>query len=402
VRLAARLGCALALVLGLMPALAHAHTRSMSFAIWSIDGRDGSVRLELSELDRTVIQATVAAAQPHSWQAHLPRQVQLYDAAGPCVPEPASLQSLSAPPGQLRVGWRVRCSRSDGPRRVRSELLFDAVPSHVQLATVRFASGRAAVDVVLTNAQRDATLEATAQPGPTAWRAAARYVGLGIEHIVTGWDHLVFLVALLLLARSLRQVAAAVTGFTLGHSVTLSLAVLGYARPDLRAVEALIGLSVALVAAENVWLSQRRRSPTLPVVTVAAVGLSAMAAALWRTELALAVAGVGLFAACSFGLLGKLSRPHALRWAVAALFGLVHGFGFAGALEGLAPTTEQLALSLASFNAGVELGQLGCVALLWPLLVLLRRRGLEGSVVQWGSATAAALGTYWFIGRAFS
>ena len=85
----------------------------------------------------------------------------------------------------------------------------------------------------------------------TAPNTLASYVSLGTLHIATGWDHLAFVVALLLLAGSLREVASLVTGFTIGHSLTLGLAVLGVVRPDTIAVEVLIGFSIALVAAAS-------------------------------------------------------------------------------------------------------------------------------------------------------
>lgn len=98
-----------------------------------------------------------------------------------------------------------------------------------------------------------------------------RHVPLGVEHILSGWDHVIFLLALLLMATSLRSALVVVTGFTVGHSVTLALATLGFASPDIATVEALIGLSIVLVAVENIWLAEGRGSPVVPRARVAAL-----------------------------------------------------------------------------------------------------------------------------------
>ena len=107
------------------------------------------------------------------------------------------------------------------------------------------------------------------------WVAFSSFVILGIEHILSGWDHLVFLGVLLLMAGLLFEVVAVVTGFTVGHSITLACAVLGWATPQTAGVEALIGLSIALVAVENHWLLGERRGFLLPCVSVGAIFIMA-------------------------------------------------------------------------------------------------------------------------------
>jgi hypothetical protein len=228
------------------------------------------------------------------------------------------------------------------------------------------------------------------------------YVALGVEHILTGWDHLAFVVALLLLAGTLGEVAALVTAFTVAHSLTLGLATLGWVQPSAAAVEALIGFSIALVAAENGWiLSGRDR--VVPVAVVGGLLLMMLlpGAAVSRA----ALLGLALFSLCHFGLLRVSERPARLRAAVAFGFGLVHGFGFAGILSALELPVERLVPALFGFNVGVELGQLGVVALVWPLLRLLARLA-AGRPARWvaeaGSAAICGLGLYWFLTRSFA
>jgi hypothetical protein len=230
------------------------------------------------------------------------------------------------------------------------------------------------------------------------------YVALGVEHIWTGYDHLAFLLALLLLRTSLGEVARIVTGFTVAHSVTLGLATLGYLRPDTAPIEALIGLSIAIVAVENIWLSAGR-GRLLPVGVGGGLALLAAASAAGYGRIpSLTLAGLALFALCYFALLDRLARPLALRWAIAFIFGLVHGFGFAGVLAEAHLPADRVAAALLGFNAGVELGQLAVIVVVWPLLVRLARldaERLNGALFEAGSAAVFALGLFWFLTRTY-
>jgi hydrogenase/urease accessory protein HupE len=147
------------------------------------------------------------------------------------------------------------------------------------------------------------------------WAQIGRFLLLGVEHILTGYDHIAFLLALIVVAPSLREVLPIITAFTAAHSITLLLAALQVARLDARIVEPAIALSICWVAVENL-----------------------------------------------------LRKKAAHRWAVTFCFGLVHGFGFASVLRELVVGSSDLVVSVVSFNAGVELGQLAIFAVMLPLL----------------------------------
>jgi hypothetical protein len=235
----------------------------------------------------------------------------------------------------------------------------------------------------------------------TPSHSIARYLALGIEHIVTGWDHLAFLAGLLVLAASLRDVLVLATGFTIAHSVTLAVSVLGVARPDGPAVEALIGFSILLVAAENVWLVAGRGRAVPAAVLALLAALVVLRAAGHGGITQATLGGLVVFTAAHFGLLAAGRHPARLRAAVAFGFGLIHGFGFAGILHEAALPTGAIVPALLGFNAGVELGQIGAIALAWPVLAIVRRPGWERPVVEAVSAALAGLGAFWFVGRAF-
>jgi hydrogenase/urease accessory protein HupE len=142
---------------------------------------------------------------------------------------------------------------------------------------------------------------------------------LGVEHILTGADHLVFLLGLILVGGRLRSLVGVVSAFTLAHSITLALATLSIFAPSPRLVEPAIALSIAYVGVENLFVKDASK-----------------------------------------------------RWRITFPFGLIHGFGFAAALREIALPRAQIPIALVSFNLGVEIGQLGVLAIALPLTVAAR------------------------------
>ena len=168
------------------------------------------------------------------------------------------------------------------------------------------------------------SFEIAASPAP--FDVGATYFGLGVEHILTGVDHLLFVLALVLLVQGWRRLLATITAFTVAHSITLAAAVLGPIDVPRPPVEALIALSIALVAVEVI-----RRDEARPGFTA--------------------------------------ERP----WIVAFAFGLLHGLAFADALRSVGLPDGAIPLALLFFNLGVEAGQVAFVAVVMPVLFVVRR-----------------------------
>jgi hydrogenase/urease accessory protein HupE len=190
---------------------------------------------------------------------------------------------------------------------------------------------------------------------PTWTQTAATYLGLGVEHILLGIDHLLFVLALLLLVRGWRQVIVTITAFTLAHSITLAAATFGFVYVPQRPVEAVIALSIVLVAAE---LVHRER--------------------------------------------GRPSLAQQWPWAIAFTFGLLHGFGFAGALNEIGLPQQAIPLSLLFFNIGVEIGQILFIVAVYAVWALSRRLlvGLPKPITSYGPAyIIGTLAAFWTIER---
>ena len=403
IRSARRRWCA-ALALGLTflgVGEARAHTRSVSYASWRLEGDGAQVRLRipLLELSRLAFDPHFDTRSGGRAALYLAERVSLSRGDTRCEPvEPPIAET--APKGWAHFFWRVRC-KTAGPASVESRALLEVAPSHMHFARVA-APGVDVRERVLTEADSRWRFENTAEREGAEGTSFAEYVVLGVEHIVTGWDHLAFVLALLLLARRVREVAALVTSFTLAHSVTLGLAVLGWVRPDGHAVEALIGYSIALIAAENAWLlgGRGRVVPAVSVLGMTVLGVVALFGV--GNVGPVVLLGLALFTGCHFALLDRVAAPGRLRAAVAFAFGLVHGFGFAGVLAEMALPAARLVPALFGFNVGVELGQLAVVALVWPALLWLARSSPDRGALrlaEWGSAAICGLGLFWFVTR---
>lgn len=409
----------LAFALGplLAPAPAVGHARSVSYSGWHLD-EDGArvqVRVSLLELSRLGIPLPVepgltAQDETEAVGRYLADHLALSSGGERCDPTgPPAARPTDT--GWVQYRWKVAC-RVSGQRTIQTSILLDAAPSHLHFArlTVPAAEGGPTriLERVLSEAAPSWALPSSDATGEGTQHLAGTSVGdyllLGVEHILSGWDHLAFVLALVLLARSLGEVARLVTGFTVAHSITLALAVLRWVEPQTGPVEAVIGFSVALIAAENGWLLGGRGWAIPGVATVGLIGAAALAAAGIGSLPVLTFLGLALFTASHFGLLHVARDPGLLRVLLAFAFGLVHGFGFAGVLAEMALPTDRLAAALLGFNVGVELGQLAVVALLWPLLSLLRRvaNGRPHRIfAELAGAGVCGVGLFWFVTRAF-
>jgi hypothetical protein len=408
----ALLGCGLAIAGGAVDAAAHG--RSTSTSVWSL--APGPVpsarvlaRVRVSDLHRAVAEAAgltafEIAVRPEAEaavDAYLTEHVALYAGASRCPVRGPVAAAPSADPTHVARRWRVECL-TPGTPVLRVDAFFEVVPQHLHLARATLPEGEVVERIFVLESPSHA-LGSPGSGGGESGAGFGDYLRLGIEHIATGADHLLFLLALLLVGVSVWEVATIVTGFTVAHSMTLALGVLGVVEPRSAAIEALIGLSIAVVALENfaetVGAATRRG---ILAVIAGGLGLAALGAAWGAVAVpALTLIGIAVFALCYLELIRHVARPGRLRWFVAFVFGLVHGFGFAGLLTEVGLPPDRIAPALLGFNLGVEIGQIVLVSLAWPLLRALERGGRARRirVVQWCSAPIVAAGLYWFLSR---
>lgn len=388
------------------PCLAEAHERSVSYLEIATDpgGADLALRIDGRDLTRPRPAAAAAGSQEGILRA-VASALTLRRGGGPCDIEAGPVAAPSAE-GRRVLRWRLACPDS-GSLEVDSDLPGLLRTPHLCFVRLR---GTAEGEFVLHTERRlwrqaDAAGSGASRTPPGG---PSDMVRLGVEHIAGGWDHLLFVVGLVVVAVSLSEVVVVVTAFTVAHMTTLALAALELVAPAAAPVEALIALSIALLAVENLTFrgpgAASRVQPALRSLgLVLAPALVAALAGLGRVGLA-PLAGTALFAAAYFVLASRRPDDRRLRWLVAFVFGLLHGLGFAGALFETGWSDQAVTVALLAFNAGVEIGQLLFVVLLWTLLGLLGvRADKQGRrlLVEPVSVLMLAAAAAWYTTRTF-
>ncbi|MET0651882.1 MAG: HupE/UreJ family protein [Hyphomicrobiaceae bacterium] len=318
------------------PAVAH-KGGTTGYATVSVAGQ--TVRYALSLLANGSISGD-AARDLRDFAAAVTRHVAVEADGAACSGVPAEMRPPSAGRASIEVVVLYACAAPIRHLSIRDGI--DAVlgADHHTIADIQWPGG--AKQVVFEKEHRLVSIAITgnAAPGRRAAGTFVSYLGLGVEHILLGFDHLLFVVALILPGGRLLSLVAIVTAFTVAHSITLALSVLGLVTLPTQIVEPVIALSIAYVAFENLTMKS------------------------------------------------VVSR----RWAVSFLFGLVHGFGFAGALAEVGLPASGLAAALVGFNLGVEAGQALIIGVLLPLIIWLQRFPWEPRLTKVSSIAIMAVG----------
>ena len=399
----------LACLLALSAAPAAAHNKSLSFSSWLWGGKQIEVSFTTPARDVTLLPEYRRSGDlGQALAEHVTKHLRLTQINTPCRLD-MPFSRAGARDGYVRVSGRYVCFDDSTAVRIDNNAFFNLAASHVHFAQLALAGQdrTKAAELLFTATQRQHFIRADNDGRLTGQQALSdsftSYFMLGIEHILSGWDHLAFVLCLVLVSTGRRQTVWLVTGFTVGHSITLALAALGLVVPNSAAVEALIGLSIAIVAVESV-ISRRGQMPVfgfiLTGVLFAASGLAVLVGSLLPLG---AWAGLMLF--CLTYCLLHDAPQTARRYAPAltAAFGLVHGFGFGGLLTDIGLPQDNLLLGLLGFNLGVEAGQL---LVLLPVLLFgpILMEELSGWRLRWhelGASLLTGYGTFLFVTRAF-
>jgi hypothetical protein len=365
---------------------AQAHGGDTSYVVLTPHGAtlDGVLNLDLFDAEGAlqVSRTDLAAGRQRQIIAdHLVAHLSLSDETGPCPIEPApDSLTIDMPTTRVFMKFVARCARPPARLDVKFTILFDVMgPGYLGIVTLADAGHPAtlmftkwqptgSLGVLPPSAPADASgpSPSTGKRGRErwSWRGLVAAIRIGIGHIWSGADHMLFLLALLMtsvlvrtpdgwtprpdLRGAITDVAKIVTGFTLTHSITLTLAALGLLRPAARIIEPAIAASVAIAAIDNLRPFLRGR-----------------------------------------------------KWIIASSLGLLHGFGFASALNELALPEGTLVMTLCGFALGVETGQFIFVLAFVPLAFRLRAtRFYQRGIVRGGSLLIALVALVWMVERA--
>ena len=350
-------GFCLSLALALFPGLVEAHAIGLSSGEYRIEDQRLVATLAFArtewlavipeldvDADGDLSSGEIIAGKAALGEVLLPG-VEVRSAGSAC---PGKVNRIEAIEGNgLEIESSYECPASDRVFEVKLTLFDKLSFGHRHLA--HQASTPADATQVLFQTQPEFLVSSDSSLSPAATDVASVFQ-LGVSHILTGYDHLVFLLGLILVGRRLMPLMILVSAFTAGHMLSFGLAALDLVVPDPGLIEPAIALTIAYVGVEN-WLVK------------------------------------------------DLSH----RWVLAFPFGLLHGFGFGGAMRELSVPSDQLLSSLISFNLGVEAGQLAVLAILLPTLWWLRKASLfERYGTQILSSLIVVAGVGWFVERVWA
>ena len=381
---------------------ATAHTRSESHSVWEINGQNVDLVMTIPGIEINRLATGNQAPSDDQVKDYL--QARVYPIAGGrrCAVVPP-IETLSATAGFHKYDFTFRCATAQN-LAIHSAAFVDLVASHTNFAQVQNAASGEFTEQLITAEHQ--TVEVTGGEGSRLQTAGfLEFIRMGMMHIFTGIDHMSFLLGLVLISRRLRDLVFVVTGFTIGHSLTLALAVTGVLRPHAEYIDALVALTIALIGAENIVVQTKQPVP----VALAVGGALLLMAVLGWLGLgglpSLLLLGAGLFTANYLMISGRLRDAGRLRILITLVFGLIHGFGFAADLLQLQLPTHRLAELLVGFNLGVEIGQLMLVVgatLLVLTLTRLRWTLPRPIVVDVASTFLVGLGVFWFVSRSYA
>ncbi len=340
------------------PSTSFAHTvKSQGYSILNIKGKTIDYELFIDQIDMLeqfdtnkdkYLENEELSLQKERIEAVLQKDLRIEVDSKPLTMEMLSMEVVEKA-SHIGVLFKLRLTADEAIEQfnLHYNLMFEDSPLHTNVLLVH--SGEYFYQNILDTKNKDVQITIT-QPEtiaqPESESVLWKYFVLGIEHILTGYDHLLFLVSLVLIATRFKDALKIVTAFTIAHSITLFLVASGRIHVISSWVEALIALTICYVAVENIFVQKAK----------------------WR-------------------------------WLLTALFGLIHGMGFAGALAETGLPKSNLIGSLLTFNLGVEAGQLMFLCLLLPFLLWLRRFPWYRKMMISTSCLIFVVAFYWFIQR---
>jgi hypothetical protein len=394
------LGLALAGAAGLA-CTASAHVRSESHSVWEINGGNIDLVMTIPKVETQRLNPNGPQVDDAALEKYLADRV--YPLNGPtrCALVPP-IVALSAAPEFRRFDFTFKCP-SDKDLQIHSAAFFDLVASHTNFAQIQNVATGDFVEELITS-ERQQVQVTGGEESRLKTASIFEFIRMGVMHIFTGLDHMSFLLGMVMISRKLRDLIFVVTGFTIGHSITLALAVTGVIRPHADYIDALVALTICLIGAENLGVATRKPAYFALGLAGIIVAMAAIKAMGYGGLPILLSVGAALFTANYLMISGHLTDAGRLRMVITLVFGLIHGFGFAAGLLELQIPPGRMAEMLVGFNIGVEIGQLTLVIGVTLLVYLL-------SKVKWtvprpifvdvASSFLVAEGLFWFVSRSF-
>ena len=309
------------------------------------------------------------------------------------------IKELNSQEGSLNLSLKFECP-SNKEIKIINNALFNLVQSHIHIARV-YIDNRLYTEKALFFNDQSIDLNEEKENNSFA-KSFYKFFSLGLDHILSGYDHLLFILGLLLLVTNLKRLLLVITGFTIGHSLTLSLSVINIIQVKSSLVEALIGYTIMFVGLEYLYKKNNDHRISVLFITILSVLLLIFGHLINPSFPYFLVSGILLFSLGYFYLLINLKSENNLLSIITIIFGLIHGFGFGGFLLGSKISSENIFSGLLGFNLGVEVGQIIFVLLIlliYKLLMTLKITKIIDVMKNLSFFAVVLFGFFFFIQR---
>ena len=309
------------------------------------------------------------------------------------------IKELNSQEGSLNLSLKFECP-SNKEIKIINNALFNLVQSHIHIARV-YIDNRLYTEKALFFNDQSIDLNEEKENNSFS-KSFYKFFSLGLDHILSGYDHLLFILGLLLLVTNLKRLLLVITGFTIGHSLTLSLSVINIIQVKSSLVEALIGYTIMFVGLEYLYKKNNDHRISVLFITILSVLLLIFGHLINPSFPYFLVSGILLFSLGYFYLLINLKSENNLLSIITIIFGLIHGFGFGGFLLGSKISSENIFSGLLGFNLGVEVGQIIFVLLIlliYKLLITLKITKIIDVIKNLSFFLVVLFGFFFFIQR---
>ena len=380
---------------------AFAHTRSVSYSSWLITNDEIVMTFSAPAREVTKLKEykTLYPDLSASLNKHLLDSI-ILNPEGSLVKS----KSLIAEQGTIAIEHTYKI-KANSLLTIEMNAFYEVSSNHTHYATHKTTNGKNR-SIILNQNNRSFEVTSTSKnlKDESFQAVLLGYINLGFTHILSGFDHLVFLLVLLLLCRSLKELIFTATGFTIGHSITLFLAASNLLIPNTKIIESLIGLTIVIAAIEAIRLPiiELKKLRMLSVCLFVSIFLISFFTSYINNSLL--IIGMGLLTISYLRLIEDENASSKYRPLLATIFGVIHGFGFANILNEIGIIKANFLLALLGFNLGVELGQILVLSVLWYIYVHVKKNMKNihfAEIRSLLSSILLAIGLYWFITRSF-
>lgn len=309
------------------------------------------------------------------------------------------IKELNSQEGSLNLSLNFECP-SNKEIKIINNALFNLVQSHIHIARIYIDNNLYTEKALFFN---DQSIDLNEEKENNSFsNSFYKFFSLGLDHILSGYDHLLFILGLLLLVTNLKRLLLVITGFTIGHSLTLSLSVINIIQVKSSLVEALIGYTIMFVGLEYLYKENNDHRVSMIFITTLSLLLLIFGNLINPNFPYFLILGILLFSLGYFYLLKNLNSENNLLSIITIIFGLIHGFGFGGFLLGSKISSENIFSGLLGFNLGVEVGQIIFVLLIlliYKLLMTLKITKIIEVVKNLSFFAVVFFGFFFFIQR---